>query len=299
MHYSAEILSNTFFYWEQTFPEILSKMFHYSAKMLNLCWIAQKVCSVLQAGLNHSCVLYFRQERKIDLHQIDRIGQPNNKEIKEPILSEQIFARPTILTDMALKKILCALKATETTGEWAGKTLIKTMKLEDTNNISLETWGSHPETVSDMCYVTWNEMELLIMVNGWIKAYDPKEEQIIWTVCGKVGGSRKDINATSVTTDGAGHIFVVDGATQNVLMFVPDGTYIRVFIKNGCYGVMRPQLLSWWREENALALCHEVKAGKDAWGIPRFKKYVSIFKMSVSPDEKASKQRRNSWRFSW
>ena len=46
MHYSAKILCNTFFYRKWTFLEILSKMFHYSAKMLNDCQIAQNVYSV-------------------------------------------------------------------------------------------------------------------------------------------------------------------------------------------------------------------------------------------------------------
>ncbi len=236
------------------------------------------------------------------MHQVGRMGEANSREVRETIQSNHLSARPTILTEMAHDKILCAMKAGSSgasADEMSGKTLVEIMKVDDADNITLESWHCRLDTVSDMCYVTWNDLELLVMVNGWIKAYDVGDQEVTWSVSGKVGGSRKDINATSVTTDGTGRIFVVDSANNNVLMYAPDGTYIRVFIKEGYHGVVKPQLVSWWREEGALALCHNVKAGKDSWGIPRFKKNVSIFKMSASPDDRPTKQRRNSWRFSW
>ena len=62
IRYSAKILSSTFFYWEQTFLEILSKMFHYSAKMLNLCLIAQNVCSVLSLNSSPNSFNHLRND---------------------------------------------------------------------------------------------------------------------------------------------------------------------------------------------------------------------------------------------
>ena len=92
-------------------------------------------------------------------------------------------------------------------------------------------------SIKGMCFVQNGNKQLLIATeweNGSLFAYNTETDKQEWEVNGKLPGMENDMEASGVTTDGRGHLFVGDkGGNKSIQMFsVSDGRYLGCLIKD-------------------------------------------------------------------
>ena len=119
---------------------------------------------------------------------------------------------------------------------------------------------SSPYGVKDSVHIKDNRLEYLLTAEGnqGVGKYrrDFKREE--WRVTGKPFRIEKEIEVSSVTTDGRGNLFVYDRANKCILLFHTDGTYRDVLIKEGEYDLGSIRKIRWCKKSYALVVAHLV-----------------------------------------
>ena len=94
-----------------------------------------------------------------------------------------------------------------------------------------------PATVYDLCFAQYEGKELLVLAAGdeGVYAYNIETNQIEWEIDAKLPGMKKKMQATGITADGRGRLFVADWKEGNkcIQMFsVSDGQYLGHLMKD-------------------------------------------------------------------
>ena len=83
--------------------------------------------------------------------------------------------------------------------------------------------------IEDMCFVQYGEESLLVVADTeqGLFAYNTEKDKLEWRVAEYLPGNKRDMTVMGVTTDGRGHLFVVDCDNERIQMFsVSDGQYL-------------------------------------------------------------------------
>ena len=137
--------------------------------------------------------------------------------------------------------------------------------------------------LKDMCLVTKKEGEVLIcLFDGADGIYATNwSNQLLWGVEGTVGG-KKEIKCVSVATDGAGNLFVCDGANTCIQLFSTDGLYIGCLVRQGEHGLGEPRLVRWCKKSSSLIVAHSKKSAAipTPHGFASMSMYISVMKLT-------------------
>ena len=101
------------------------------------------------------------------------------------------------------------------------------------------------------------DVQLLITAGGSrICAYDINSGAQVFEVSGRLGAMGKDIIPRGLSTDGAGHILVVDKNNWCVHMLSTNGKYIDTVFKEGQHGLAKPHGIGWCAYTSSLVINH-------------------------------------------
>ena len=109
-----------------------------------------------------------------------------------------------------------------------------------------------------ICYVQNRDKQLLITTHGrkGLSSYDTAKDRLDWCVTRNLPGMRKEINASSVTSDGHGHLFVCDTNNSCVQMFSSEGLYIGTLQQVGDRGLGEPWRVQWCDKTSSVVTVH-------------------------------------------
>ena len=110
--------------------------------------------------------------------------------------------------------------------------------------------------IKDMCSDQDRKKELLIVAEhaeGYdgVYAYNAERDEKVWEADGELPGMEYSLEATGVTTDNRGHLFVADYANNCIQMFsVSDGQYLGCVMKSEeTYGIKK---IGWCEKTSSL-----------------------------------------------
>ena len=123
------------------------------------------------------------------------------------------------------------------------------MKLKDKN------FTLTKEYIADITLAQDGGEEFLISAHwaSGIFSFKTRTGQLEWSVTGKLPGMKKDLYASSITSDGHGNLFVCDRGNSCMQMFsVSDGQYLGCLFREGDHGLGRPVCTGWCKEISSL-----------------------------------------------
>ena len=84
------------------------------------------------------------------------------------------------------------------------------------------------DEITDMCYIEGKDKELVIVFkDGRVRAFDIYSSEIQWEAKQEIPNMEHLLRAGSVTTDGRGHLFLLDLGNKRVQMLSENGDYVR------------------------------------------------------------------------
>ena len=90
---------------------------------------------------------------------------------------------------------------------------------------------------------------------GGIHSYDAQTKDLIWKSRGKLPQMQSPLDATGITSDRRGHLYVCDYTNQRIHMFsVVNGRYMGVLGQGKLKGA--PWKIQWWEETSSLVIIH-------------------------------------------
>ena len=119
---------------------------------------------------------------------------------------------------------------------------------------------SFPYGVDDSVHIADKRIEYLLTAEGnqGVAKYRRNFLREEWRVTGKPFRIEKEINASSVTTDGRGNLYVYDSANKCILLFHTDGTYRDVLMREGEYDLGSIRKIRWCEKASALVVAHRI-----------------------------------------
>ena len=130
-----------------------------------------------------------------------------------------------------------------------------------------------PYGVNDSVHVADKQFEYLLTAEGnqGVAKYRRNFLREEWRVTGKPFRIEKEINASCVTTDGRGNLYVYDSANKCILLFHTDGTYRDVLMREGEYDLGSIRKIRWCKKSSALVVAHRIDD----------KMQVTVFKLTL------------------
>ena len=113
--------------------------------------------------------------------------------------------------------------------------------------------------VRDMCLVQNGGNLLLVATGDGVHAYNTKNDNLEWSVEGKLPGMACRIEPQGLTTDGRGHLFVCDTFNSCIQMFSADGTYLHPLLSQGEQGLGQPWGVRWSKSTQSLVVVHKIE----------------------------------------
>ena len=112
--------------------------------------------------------------------------------------------------------------------------------------------------VFSICCVQNEDKQLLLTTHGrkGVACYDVTKDRLDWCLMRNLPGMEKEINASSVTTDGNGHLYVCDTNNYCVHMFSLEGLHLGTLQQGGERGLGNPWRVLWCNRTSSLVTLH-------------------------------------------
>ena len=153
-----------------------------------------------------------------------------------------------------------------------------TNEISDLAETTQEYLNNYQQDYDDMCFAYEDTIKIFSVgrYSETIEAFSMKK---LWELreC-KPDEMKYAIRPSAITTDGCGHLFVIDTVNNCIQVFDTDGTYMCIV---DCYGKLElgtPMRIAWSKTESALVLVHRVTREPQR-GIDRC--FISVLKVQI------------------
>ena len=155
------------------------------------------------------------------------------------------------------------------------------------------------EDIHSMCCVQYGGKHLLVVTHAsrGVSAYNTETDRLDWCITRKVLGVESEINASAVTADGRGHLFICDNNNSCVHMLSADGQLLGTLQKEGRQGLGAPMRVRWSNRTASLILAHlRDDAQYRIRKIPATTEYLEKIKTKTAKKQKELAKRQSSVR---